>query len=385
MKSECFKMPVRVLQVVTSMDVGGIETMLMNLYRNVDRSKVQFDFLFHRNEQSYYDEEIINLGGKIYNVEPARASRLHRYMGSLNDFFSETCQHKIVHSHVSIISFFVLREALKQGVPFRIAHSHEAHKSLREHRLLRQPLVMTLKPLVNRVCNFRFGCGVDAGRWLFGPDEGFHVLKNAIDSKRYVFDRAVRGALRGELKIGDRFCVGHIGNFTSPKNYPFILKTFKAILERNSDAVLVLVGKNENDPTVAEQAARLGIDKNIIFTGIRSDVPQLLQAMDVFLFPSTFEGLPVAVIEAQAAGLPTLISDAVDSEVKITPDLEFKSLSESPEIWAEKVLEMGDRSKRHDRSQLVVDAGYDIKSNAEWLTNFYLELAESAAGAGLTS
>lgn len=369
--------PIRVLHVVTSMDVGGIETMLMNLYRNIDRSKVQFDFLFHRKGSSYYDEEIKGLGGRIYRVQPAKALRLPVYISSLRKYFSDVSQHAIVHSHVSIISYFVLRAASEAGVPFRIAHSHEAHKSIREHSLMRRPLIMLLKPRVNEVCNFRFGCGVDAGRWLFGAEKVFHVLKNAIDSKRYIFDNLVRDKVKRQLGIGDKFVVGHVGNFTAHKNYPFILKVFKSILATEQDAVLVLVGKYENDLGVREQAGRLGIDKSVIFTGIRPDVPELLQAMDVFLFPSIYEGLPVAVIEAQATGLPSLISDAVDSEVKITPNLEFMSLEESPDAWAEKVLEMGQDADRYDRSGLVSDAGYDVNRNAEWLTNFYLELAAS--------
>lgn len=372
-----FEMPLRVLHVVTSMDVGGIETMLMNIYRNIDTSKVQFDFLFHRNIPSYYDEEIKKLGGNIYRVEPAGVFNFFTYLKSLKNFFSDDCRHLIVHSHVSIISFFVLKEAFKHQVPFRLAHSHEAHKSLKEHRLLRRPLIMMIKPLVNKVCNFRFGCGVDAGRWLFGPDKEFYVINNAIDSKKYIYSESVRKDLREELGLIDRFVVGHVGNFTLPKNYPFILKVFKAILARRPDAVLVLVGKNKNNPSVLEQAVRLGVDKSIIFTGIRSDVPKLLQAMDAFLFPSTFEGLPVAVIESQAAGLPTLISDSIDKDVKITPDLEFKSLGESADAWAVKVLEIGCQWKRKDRSQLVIKSGYDIKKNAEWLTCFYLDLAGS--------
>lgn len=371
------KKPVRVLHVVTSMDVGGVETMLMNLYRNINRSEVQFDFLFHREGSSYYDEEIKQLGGRIYRVQPAKGSRLFRYIVSLRKFFFSESRHAIVHSHVSIISYFVLKAASDAGVPFRIAHSHEAHKSIREHRPLRRPLIMLLKPRVNKFCNFRFGCGVDAGRWLFGSDKEFHVLKNAVDSERYVFDTSARDKIRAELDITDRFVVGHIGNFTAPKNYPFILKVFNSILAKRPDAALVLIGKQENNPGVKELAERLGIDSSIIFTGIRSDVPQLLQAIDVFLFPSTSEGLPVAVIEAQAAGLPSLISDAVDAGVKITPDLEFASLYQHPDEWARRVLEMWRGVNRHDRSELVSDAGYDIKSNAEWLTNFYLELAAS--------
>lgn len=369
-------MVIRVLHVVTSMDVGGIETMLMNLYRSIDRTKIQFDFLYHRSESSFYDEEIEKLGGRIYRVSPATILGLPTYIKSLRNFFATTCQHLIVHSHVSILSAFVLKEASNHGIPVRIAHSHEAHKSIREHRPSRRPFVLILKPLVNRVCNYRFSCGSEAGRWLFGPREDFQVLTNAIDSQRYVFDEAVRARLRNEFLLRDRFVVGHIGNFTTPKNYPFILKVFKKFLENNSHAVLLLVGRHENNSAVRAQALEMGLDKYVIFTGIRTDVPELLQAMDVFLFPSTFEGLGVALIEAQAASLPCLVSDAVPAEVKIAPALEFMSLRDSPEEWARRLSELGKGAQREDRSGLIAEAGYDIKRNAEWLADFYLQLAE---------
>lgn len=366
-------MSIRILHVVTSMDAGGIETMLMNLYRNIDREKVQFDFLVNRTHKGFYDDEIISLGGKIYKLMPIRLTSINKYVNKLKDFFDNHKEYKIIHSHISVMSYLILKVAKKKKIELRIAHSHEAHKSIREHRLFRRPIIVFSKLFINKYTTHRFACSKEAGKWLFGNKDDIKVINNTIDAKRYVINEQKRLNKREELDAADKFIIGHIGNFSKAKNYPFILDVFKSIVKQNSNALLILVGKNESNPEIEKKVKEMGLEKQVIFTGVRADVPELLQAMDVFLFPSLYEGLGVAVIEAQASGLPCIVSDSVPEEVKITDLVEFISRDQSPKYWGQQVLKYVNDYERKNIFEEICSSGYDIKENVKWLENFYIE------------
>lgn len=371
-------MPVRILHVVTSMDAGGIETMLMNIFRNIDRERIVFDFAVHRESEGHYDGEILSLGGKIHVFPRLKPHKAISYINFLNEFLGENSQYTIVHSHINQYSFLPLFAASRKPGVFKIAHGHQYHEgwsSISKHRL---PFVLLCKAGINKVTDSRFACSRDAGAWLFGKDKDFHVLSNAIDASRYSFRKELDGDIKAELGLDEKFIIGHIGNFSKAKNYPFILEVFSRLLEKKPDSMLVLVGKNESNPWVEERIKELGIQDSVIVTGVRSDIPDLLKAMDAFLFPSLHEGLPVTLVEAQASGIKCLVSDAVTEEVKITDNLEFMSLEKPADAWADKLLEHADGYERQDTYQQIVDAGYDIQSNVRWLENFYLEAAERA-------
>lgn len=371
-------MPIRVLHVVSSLDAGGIETMLMNIYRNIDRNKVQFDFLVHREYESFYEREVLALGGRIHRVPAIKLHGLPKYIRALKKFYKKNTEYKVVHSHISVMSYLVLKVAQSEGVRERYAHSHEYHESLKDHKIFRRPIIIFCKSFINRHVTHRFACSADAGRWLFGNRDDVKVLPNAIDAGRYRPGGVCLDRTFDDLTLSDRFLVGHIGNFSKAKNYPFILEVFSRLLEKKPDSMLVLVGKNESNPWVEERIKELGIQDSVVLTGVRSDIPDLLKAMDAFLFPSLHEGLPVTLVEAQASGIKCLVSDAVTEEVKITDNLEFMSLEKPADVWAGKLLEYADGYERQDTYQQIVDAGYDIQSNVRWLENFYLEAAERA-------
>ena len=360
----------RVLQIVTTMNRGGLETMLMNYYRHVDRQQVQFDFLEHRAEESDYDAEIEGLGGRIYRL-PALNPFSPSYRKSLNSFFKEHTEYRVVHSHLDCMSAIPLAAAKKAGVPVRIAHAHSSSQD----RDLKYPVKIIFRSCIHSSATRLFACGDTAGRWMFRGDS-FEVLPNAIDTGRFAFSETERAAKREELALGDSLAVLHTGRFNWPKNHEFLLRIFSEILKIRQDAVLLLAGEGELFDATKALAQDAEIADSVRFLGLRSDVPELMSASDVFILPSRYEGFPVVLAEAQASGLPCLISDRVPGEAALTGLVSSMSLDESPEKWAEKAVEMAS-VPRISGAEAVRDAGYDIQSAAEMLQSCYLR-----AGAG---
>lgn len=364
--------PIRVLYVVTIMDAGGIENMLMNLYRNIDRNKIQFDFIVHRDKKGLFDDEIISLGGKIYKFQPLAINKLFNYQKQLRDFFNRHKEYKIIHSHISVWSYIILNQAKKSNVPIRIAHSHESHNSIWEHKFLRIPLIWFLKKIINRPLTHRFACGIDAGKWLFGSNNDFSVINNSIDTELFIYNKEKSNSIKMGLSLKSSFIIGHVGNFSKPKNYPFILDVFKKIVEKVPDSKLILVGNNSNDTSIELTCADMNLNNNVLFTGVRTDVYDLYQIMDVFLFPSLHEGLPVTLVEAQANGLKIFASDTITKEVSLTDNIEYLSLEETPDYWAEKIISAMPYERKNNY-EIIKKKGYDIKENTLKLQEFYLD------------
>lgn len=359
-------MMLRVLQVVTKMDRGGLETMLMNYYRNIDRSKVQFDFLTHREERGQYDDEIEQLGGNIYHV-PHLNPMNPEYYKALDNFFL-THPYKIVHSHLDCTSTFPLRAAKKANVPNRIAHIHNTSQD----RDIKYPIKMISKKLMPYYATDFFACGKAAGEWAFSGQK-FTVMKNAIDTTCYAFHSDIRVKIRNEFGLQDEFLVGHVGRFDPQKNHEFLLNVFAEMKKHEPNAKLMLVGGGELQKEVRAEAAQLGLSQDVIFTGVRTDVNELMQAMDVFVLPSLYEGFPVTTVEAQAAGLPCVISDKVPIECTIVDGLVTSvNLSDALNVWSDAILRAKSVKRKSHMNELSA-AGFDIHQAAKWLEYFYLE------------
>lgn len=362
--------PIRVLQVVTHMERGGLESMLMNYYRHIDRERVQFDFLVHRQEQAAFDDEIESLGGRIYRL-PRLAPWSKSYLSALNRFFAEHPEYKVVHVHQDCLSSVILKVAAQHNVPVRVAHGHSANQD----KNLKYPIKLWYKRFIPKYATNLFACGKDAGDWMFGG-ASYQIINNAIDVAAYTYDPTKRQEMRRQLRLKDELTIGHVGRFNQPKNHPFLLDIFAALLRREPNTVLLLVGDGEDMPKIQVKAQTLGIAENVRFLGIRSDVADLMQTMDVFVFPSLYEGLPVTMVEAQAAGLPCIISDKVPPECIITEGLvDILPLSAGAETWSEKLLEKRD-TPRTDRRAEIAAHGFDITAEAVKLQEFYLEAAE---------
>lgn len=358
--------PIRILQVVTYMGRGGLETMLMNYYRHMDRSLVQFDFLTHRHDKADYDDEIERLGGKIYHL-PRLVPWSPGYRHALNQFFLAHPEYRIVHAHQDCLSSVILKAAKKSGVPVRIAHSHSSSQD----KDIKYPIKLFYKRFIPRYATQLFACGEDAGRWMFNGSD-FKVLKNAIDVSSYKFQAERRALIRCSLGIPDNnLVIGHVGRFSYPKNHLYLIDIFASVHARNPNTSLLLVGDGELRPQIEQKIQDLGLKDAVILTGVRNDVADLLQAMDIFVFPSLYEGLPVTLVEAQASGLPCIISSQIPIDCDLTTLIRRISLKENATHWADKILEVD--QVRPDTSAAIAAAGFDITQNAKWLQNYYLE------------
>lgn len=374
MSESMTRQPIRVLNMFTIMDRGGAETMVMNYYRHIDRTKVQFDFLVHREQRGAYDDEIERMGGRIYRMCPVYPQNFSRYKRDLRTFFRAHPEYKIIHSHMSELGYFAFREAERQGVPVRICHAHNAPHGFDAKMIMRTYFKKRMMPYLTHL----FMCGEESGKWLYGEKNKsrFIMLNNAIDAAVYSFDASKREEMRRQLDLTDELVVGHVGRFNPQKNHPFLLDIFTSLLKKEPDAVLLLVGGGADMPKIQAKVQEFGIAEHVRFLGVRSDVADLMQAMDVFVFPSLYEGLPVTMVEAQASGLPCIISDKVPPECILTDGLvNIMPLSASPEAWAEKILTMR-AAPRTDRREEIATHGFDICTEAVKLQEFYLDAYE---------
>ena len=358
---------IRILQVVTHMDRGGLETMLMNYYRQIDRTHVQFDFLTHRDYDGDYGGEIRELGGLIYHL-PVLNPFSPGYRKKLGQFFDEHPEYRIVHVHQDCMSSVILQVAKEHGVPVRIAHSHNSNQI----KNIKYPIKLVFRHFIARYATKLLACGEEAGRWMF-CGAPYEILNNAIPAERYTFDAEKCRMQREKWKIeSDELVVGHVGSFTVPKNHLFLLDVFHA-LQKRIPAKLMLVGDGDLRREIEDKIQKLELAAKVIFTGVRSDVADLLQAMDVFVFPSLHEGLPMTMVEAQASGLPCVISDRVPLECKLTENVQLLSLADSPARWAERVIDATKITRRNTYEEIKA-AGYDIVENAKKLQKMYEEM-----------
>ncbi|WP_174734328.1 glycosyltransferase family 1 protein [Mesobacillus harenae] len=362
--------PLRILHVLASLDRGGAEAMIMNIYRKIDRNKIQFDFVVNDRDESYsYEAEIKSLGGRIYRVPRYKITNYYFYKREWEKLISQHPEWKIIHGHHTSPAFIYLSIA-KSLNRLTIGHSHIAGG---EHTLKSYIKFLMRYPL-RYIADYLFACSESAAKWMYGKRSNeSQVLNNAIDAKKYVFSEQIRTLKRKELKIEDKFVIGHIGRFQTQKNHLFLIDIFNAVHDKYNNSILLLVGDGELRPFIEKRIKELGLIDSVIFTGVRSDIPDLLQAMDLFLFPSLYEGLGIVSIEAQAAGLHTIVSDTIPQDAYLTNLIESISLQDSKEKWAEKILKYTTGYNRKNTYEQIKSKGYDIEATSMWIQRFYLE------------
>lgn len=366
--------PYRVLQEVTIMNLGGLETMIMNYYRNIDRTKIQFDFIVHRNAKGAYDNEIKQLGGNIFNLSPIRPGNYRRCFKEFDSFFDEHKEYRVVHSHLGDNSSFIARSAKQHRLPCRIAHSHVAGNKYD----WRYPFRFYARCYHKGNVNQMFSCGKEAAKWLFPTKEldKVTIMNNAIETERFLYCKTISENIKKQLGIEDKFVIGHVGRFNKQKNHEYLIDIFKEVHDKEPKSILVLVGNGELEEEINRKVEDCHLKKDVIFLGVLENVNELLQGFDLFLFPSINEGLPVTVIEAQASGLQCVIANSISKEVKITDLVEFISLKQKPEYWADRILSRNNGYERRNMYEDIVKAGFDIKDNVKWLEKFYLQYYE---------
>lgn len=350
--------------------------MVMNWYRNIDRNKVQFDFMvFENGEKPDYENEIRRLGGKIYYMPYPGLTSISKCALYFDDFFKCHKEYKIVHGHVPNLAFLYLKIAKKYGVLFRIIHSHSIKGSDILHKRIRN---FFLQHRIAEYANIYLACSKDAADYLYKNGEARNkaiIVNNGIDLSKFVFKKNIRNETRKLFNIQDYFIIGHIGRFAKEKNPFYLLKIFAEVKKKIGKTKLLLIGDGPLKFKIQKSIKKLNLEDDVILAGARKDVNNLLQAMDVFVFPSRFEGLGIALIEAQASALRCFASDRIPVEAKVSDLVQFSNIKQKPERWAESII---DFSNGYERETLLTKelSGYNILDIASRIENFYLKLGQ---------
>jgi len=362
-------MPIRVLHCIHSMNRGGAETFIMNVYRKIDRSRVQFDFLLHNPEPGDYDEEIRQLGGHIYYA-PSRRDGIIENRRALNRFFKEHTEFAAAHQHLSSCSYIEpLRYAKKHGIKIRIAHSHSTKEDgSRLHELMHR----LQRPALRRIATHLWACSDLSAVWTYGPHAKNKIINNGIQTDSFCYDAEKRQLFRKQYGIEDAFCIGLVGRFVPAKNHSRLLAIFDALQKKHSQAVLMLVGVGPLMDEAKKETERRELTGRVIITGISEGIAGMMSAMDVFVMPSLFEGLPVTLVEAQATGLPCIVSDVITRDVALTDYIHYLPLSMADDIWCEKILEYTKWERPEDAALQVKRRGFDIQTTVQNLEDTYL-------------
>ncbi len=364
---------IRVLHELSALDGGGVAKLLYDYYSHMDKEIIHFDFLI----QDFYDEGIYEkplkeLGCAIYKIPRIKKDR-NGYLHGMEKVIREG-KYDVVHSHMGARGLFPMYYARKAKVPRRIVHSHIAYEPIGR---LKRCFDIMLAFVAKMNATHLFACGKEAGVYMWGKRCSkmgkITIMTNAVDTESYEFDSEIRVNKREELGVGEKLVIGIVGRLSEQKNYPFLFEAYKELLQIRKDVVLVIVGRGLEEEKIREKAIKLGINDYIQFLGVRNDVPELLNAFDLFVLPSHYEGLPVVLIEAQANGLKQLVSDRVTDEMNITDLIEFLPIENTAKVWAEKMAACYDNiDKRKAYRQQVLDAGYDIKVASKKMEEFYL-------------
>lgn len=363
----------RVLQVIGVMDRGGAETMVMNLYRAMDRSKIQFDFLVHEQREGDYDAEIRQLGGRFFRVPRFTGINEHAYRKLCRELFAQHPEWGVVHGHIGSCAPIYLSEAKHAG-RYAIAHSHAQNF---QPGLAGVAFNLVAHP-VRHVADYFMACSREAGLDRFGrrivEGDRFSIVPNGIDLRRYVCDEQAHEQAKQAMGLAGVPVLGHVGRLAPEKNHAFLLQVFAQVLKQLPDAVLLLAGRGPLEDDLRAQAAQLGLGESVRFLGVCDNVPDVLRAMDVFLFPSTSEGLPLATVEAQASGLPCVISTGVPEMALMTSKSEHLPLNEGVEVWVKHAVEHYQRACSTARCDAVDEVrahGFDIMETSGKLARFY--------------
>ncbi len=352
------------------MDRGGIETMLMNFYRHVDRTQVQFDFLANKPDVGDYDDEVRAMGGNIY-VTPGYMN-YKAYMQFMTDLFKKHPEYKIIHTHNGSLMLYALKGAQKNNIPVRIAHAHATAVPVG----LKNELKKLMRPMIKYVATNYWGCSDAAGQFYFSKkrwDNAHELIHNAIEVDNFTLNEAKRAEIRKQYGLSDRFVIGNVGRLAPQKNQKKLIDVFSIIKKSRPDAHLVIIGTGELEEKLKAQVNELGLCDSVTFTGVITNVNEWYSAFDMFVMTSLYEGLPVVAVEAQAADLPCVLTDTITPEVKITENVHFLGLYDQPQKWADCILKIQQKD-RVSRAAELKDAGYDINYEALRMQNLYLDL-----------
>ena len=369
------KEPMHIAHIVGKVQMAGVDAVVMNYYRHIDKKIIQFDFFMDGLDKTPIDDEILSMGGRIFKLPPYQQG-MGKNLSTFRMLINEN-KYRIIHCHMNTLSIFWLREAKKAGIPIRIAHSHStAGKGETLRNLIKYTLRLFSKVYASHYC----ACSHYAGRWLFGNyyfDSGkVIILRNAIDANAFEYKKTVRGAVRREFGIGNELVLGHAGRFMYQKNHTYLIKIFEQVHKLYQDSKLLLVGDGPLKISIEQMVKLKGLKDKVIFTGTRTDVPRIMQGIDCFVLPSRYEGLGLVAVEAQASGLLCYVSNEVPNEAILTNHCKSLSLKLAPELWARQIIDDLVEYKRSSDIRWVIEKGYNIEQEVKKLEEYYLSIVK---------
>lgn len=363
--------PIRVLQILGQVNNGGVEAVVMNYYRHIDKAKIQFDFVMHKGSNQQYITEVQSMGARVYQITPyttniiAFTYEIYRIVKSRH--------YNIVHSNMNSLSCFSLFAAWMAGSKIRILHNHTTDT---KDEGLRTVLKRALRPFARMFANQYWACSKSAAEWMYGIQaieyENVRIINNAIDLQRFAFSQEKRETLQKELGICGKFVIGHVGRFMKQKNHEFLIDVFAEVAKKNDNAVLLLIGEGPLFNVIKNKVKKLCLEDKVLFLGVRNDVNDLYNVMDVFVLPSFYEGLPVVGVEVQANGLPLVCSDKVTREIIITKNVNLLALNDGIIKWANEIIET--RRKNNEYYNSINKYSYNIRSEASKLEELYEDM-----------
>ena len=364
------KEPFKVLHVFNWFNQGGIENFVMNVYRNIDRDKLQFDFAFLDCREGYFDKEALDLGAHIYHYNSDKNTLWNHYT-SLSRIIEENGPYVAVHSHIYFFSGYILWIAKRCGVSIRISHSHETKKG-RKETFKRKAYEVLMRTLIKMNSTNRLACSDAAGKYVFSNYMSYQVLYNGIDMKRFTFEEEKRKEYRNRLGISGKKVILNVGRFVDQKNHDFIIDIFAETLKREKDVVLVLIGMGPLKENVENKLRQLKIFDKVIFVSNIMDTENYYRAADVFILPSKYEGMPIVSVEAQSTGLYSLLAENITREVAVTEIVEYLDIND-PCVWADKILKVVSlESNREIYNKKFINSPFDIRKTIEDLQKIYL-------------
>ena len=356
--------------MIGSLEIGGSQTMILNIYKAIDRNKIQFDFVVHCKEIGVLEEEITHLGGKIFRCPRYKGINHRQYTSWWNNFFASHPEYRIIHGHVRSVAAIYLGVA-KRYDRITICHSHSTSNGKNFSSIIKAVMQFPIR----YIADYFFACSLEAGEWLFGKkivkSERFKIIHNCIDISRFSYSKSNREAIRSEFSIDkDEYVIGHVGRFEAVKNHKFLVEIFHEFQKYYPKSKLLLVGDGSLREDIILKVEKLRIRDKVIFAGQRSDVERLYSAMDSFLLPSLWEGMPVVVIEARISGLHCYLSDNISIDKTILIDeINYISLNKTATLWAKELLSSV-HTKRGDIDKKLFKK-FDSIKNANILQIFY--------------
>ena len=365
---------IRILQYIGSLNIGGSQSMIMEIYRKIDKSKIQFDFIIDRKNETLYEDEILKLGGRVYKFNSCvKGYNIIQFKKEWNNFFKKHKEYKIIHCHVRSVASIVLKIAKKYGLT-TICHSHSTSNG----KGVKSYIKRKLQKRIVKYADYLFACSIDSAKWLYGEKMSQTnrciIINNAIDTGKYLYNEETRNRVRKNFNFNDKIVLGQVGRLEEVKNYNFSIDLLSELVKRNSKYMLLIIGAGSLKDVIVDKIGKLNLKNNVLLLENRNDVNELMQAMDVFLMPSLWEGLPLALVEAQAASLPCIISENISDGI-LVDDIVSKLSIDLIDEWVKKVEEISSTLKtRNDFTEIIKSKGFDIKNNVEIISKFYLSL-----------